>query len=30
VLNMWSSTIKMDEENPTYAVLTQENGFGLA
>jgi hypothetical protein len=20
----------MDEENPTYASLTQENGFGLA
>jgi len=23
-------TGKMDEENPTYAGLTQENGFGSA
>jgi len=30
MLNMWSCTIKMDEKNPTYAGLIQENGFGSA
>jgi hypothetical protein len=25
---MWSSTVKLDEENPTYAGLAQENDFG--
>jgi hypothetical protein len=30
VLSMWSCTGKIDEENPTYAGLTQENGFGSA
>jgi hypothetical protein len=30
VLSMWSCTVKMDEENPTYAGLTQENSFALA
>jgi hypothetical protein len=30
VLSMWSCTIKLDEENPKYARLAQENGFGSA
>jgi hypothetical protein len=31
VLDMWSHTVKLDEENPTYAGLAQENGlFGSA
>jgi hypothetical protein len=31
VLGMWSSKVKkMDEENPTYAGLAQDNGFGSA
>jgi hypothetical protein len=28
VLGMWSCTVKLDEENPMYASLAQENGFG--
>ncbi len=28
VLGMWSSTVKLDEENSIYAGLAQENGFG--
>jgi len=27
---MHSSTVKLDEENPIYASLAQENGFGSA
>jgi len=27
---MWSSTVKLDEENPTCAGLAHENGFGSA
>ncbi len=30
VMGMWSCTVKLDEENPTYAGLAQENGFGSA
>jgi hypothetical protein len=30
VLPMWSCTVKLDEENLTYAGLAQENGFGPA
>jgi hypothetical protein len=30
VLSMWSYTVKIDEENPTYAGLTENNGFGSA
>jgi hypothetical protein len=27
---MCSSTVQLDEDNPTYAGLAQENGFGSA
>jgi len=30
VLSMWSCTVKLDEENPTFPSLAQENGFGSA
>jgi hypothetical protein len=30
VLRTWSCTVKLDEQNPTYAGLAQENGFGSA
>jgi hypothetical protein len=30
VLDMWSWIVKLDEENPTYASLAKENGFGFA
>jgi hypothetical protein len=30
VLGMSSCTVKFDEENPKYASLAQENGFGSA
>jgi hypothetical protein len=30
VLGMWSCIVKLDEENPSYASLAQENGFGSA
>jgi len=30
MLSIWSYTVKLDEENPKYAGLAQENGFGSA
>jgi hypothetical protein len=30
VLSMWSSTVKLDEENPTDTGSAQENGLGSA
>jgi hypothetical protein len=30
VLSMWSWIVQLDEENPTYAGLAQEIGFGFA
>jgi hypothetical protein len=30
VLSMWFCTVKLDEENPMFASLAQENGFGSA
>jgi len=30
VLSMWLYTINLDEKNPTYVGLVQENGFGFA
>jgi hypothetical protein len=29
VPSMWSCRVKLDEENPTYAGLAHENGFGV-
>jgi len=29
MLSMWSCKVKLDEENPNYAVVAEENGFGL-
>jgi hypothetical protein len=30
MLSIWSYAVKLDEENPIYAGLAQENGFWLS
>jgi hypothetical protein len=30
MLSMWFYIVNLDEENPTYVGLVQENGFGFA